>query len=287
MVSLAILSDIHGNLPALLAVEADFRRRRPDAVYVLGDMVNGCPWSAEVLDLVVDRGWEMLLGNHDDAVMQLGTPRMEPRYAIRDRYAALWWTREHLQPRHIALLEGLQCEILLAPPGLAPVRLLHGVPGNFFIGFRPDAPGAWAVSHLSSTHESTVVGGHTHCAMARAFDRWHVVNSGSVGAPYDGDPRPSYVFLEGDERGWRAEIRRVAYDLATVESGFTTSGLLRSAGVSADMFRRSVVTGLPWVADFFWWMRSQPAEVLSDMQGAQRVYDAVHGPGRWAFPFVA
>jgi hypothetical protein len=50
MVSIALLSDIHGNLPAFAAVAADIRARQPDAVYVLGDMINGCPWSAEVLD---------------------------------------------------------------------------------------------------------------------------------------------------------------------------------------------------------------------------------------------
>ena len=90
VVSIALLSDIHGNLPAFNAVAADIALQRPDAVYVLGDMINGCPWSAEVLDRLLDLGWPMLLGNHDDAVLQLDTPRMkEPRYHDRPRYAAL------------------------------------------------------------------------------------------------------------------------------------------------------------------------------------------------------
>ena len=110
MVSIALLSDIHGNLPAFDAVAADIAQRRPDAVYVLGDMINGCPWSAEVLDRLLDLGWPMLLGNHDDAVLQLDTPRMEPRYRDRPRYAALWWTREHLADRHLAALAALPLE---------------------------------------------------------------------------------------------------------------------------------------------------------------------------------
>ena len=79
MTTLALLSDVHANLPALEVVLGDIRARRPDAVYVLGDIVNGCPWPGDVLDLIAAEGWPMLLGNHDDAVIQLGTPRMEPR----------------------------------------------------------------------------------------------------------------------------------------------------------------------------------------------------------------
>ena len=90
----------------------------------------------------------MLLGNHDDAVLQLGTPRMEPRYADRTRYATLWWTREHLSDRHLARLRQLPLELSPSPAGAPPLRLFHGVPGNFFVGFRPNGtadgpPPAW------------------------------------------------------------------------------------------------------------------------------------------------
>ena len=167
MISIALLSDIHGNLPAFDAVAADIAQRRPDAVYVLGDMINGCPWSAEVLDRLLDLGWPMLLGNHDDAVLQLDTPRMEPRYHDRPRYAALWWTREQLADRHLAALAALPLEETLTLPGAPALRLLHGLPGNFFAGFRPDSPADWAARHLASVAEGTVAGGHTHVAMIR------------------------------------------------------------------------------------------------------------------------
>ena len=153
MISLALLSDIHGNLPAFDAVTADIAQRRPDAAYVLGDMINGCPWSAGVLDRLLDLGWPMLLGNHDDAVLQLGTQRMEARYHDRERYAALWWTREQLTGRHLAALSALPLEETLTVPGAPALRLIHGLPGNFFAGFRPDSPAAWAARQLASVIE--------------------------------------------------------------------------------------------------------------------------------------
>ncbi len=286
MTALALLSDIHGNLPALEAVVADVCARRPDAVYVLGDIVHGCVWSPEVMDLLLARGWPMLIGNHDDAVLQLGAPHMEARYADQQRYAGLWWTRARLTTAHLAHLEALPLELALTFPDAPPLRLLHGLPGDFFVGFRPDSPEAWAVQHLDSVSEPAVIGGHTHVAMVRPIGRWTVINSGSVGAPYDGDARAGYAWLEGHRGGWQAEIRRVAYDQAAVEAGYRASGLAAAACVLVEMFHRSVMSGLPWVSDFAWWLRTQPAEVVADQRRAQQLYDAAHGPGCWAFPYA-
>jgi len=70
-----------------------------------------------------------------------------------------------------------------------------------------------------------------------------------------------------------------------VDAGYRASGLLAEGGVMGEMFRRSVLSGLPWGADFAWWLRDQPAEAVGDVQQAQHLYDARHGPGRWAWPW--
>ena len=201
MVSIALLSDIHGNLPAFEAVAADIRARQPDAVYVLGDMINGCPWSAEVLGRLLELGWPMLLGNHDDAVLQLDTPRMEPRYCDRPRYAASGGRGAVGGPTP-GCVGGAAAGGTLTLPGAPALRLLHGLPGNFFAGFRPDSPADWAARHLAGGGGHGR-GGHTHVAMVRRIPKpdggaWRVINSGSAGVSYDGDPRASYAWLEGD-----------------------------------------------------------------------------------------
>jgi predicted phosphodiesterase len=281
---LALLSDIHANLPALEAVAADIDAARPDAVYVLGDMINGCAWPAETLDFIAARGWPMLIGNHDDAVIQLGTPRMERRYADSRYYANLWWTRAALRPDHVALIETLPRELSLAFSDAKPVRLLHGLPGNFFVGFRPDSPDMWIADQLRAIPEPTVADGHTHFPMERRVARWQVINTGSAGAPYDGDPWPSYALLDGKRRGWRVTLRRIDYDRARVEAGYHDSGLARDGGALSIMFHRTVMTGLPWVSDFNWWVRQQGPAVQAHPDAALAAYDAQHGPGHWAFP---
>ena len=224
MTRLALLSDIHANLPALEAVVADIDRHAPDAVYVLGDLVNGCAWPVETLDLLTGRGWPMLIGNHDDAVLQLGTPRMEARYGDRQYYATLWWTRARLRQDQVALLAALPEELSLAFAAAPAVRLLHGLPGNFFAGFHPDAPEDWMLRHLSGIAEPTVADGHTHFPMVRRVSRWQVINSGSAGAPYDGDPCVSYVVMEASAEGWQVTIRRIDYNRRTCGAGISRLG---------------------------------------------------------------
>ncbi len=287
MTRLALLSDIHANLPALEAIAADVDRHAPDAVYVLGDLVNGCAWPAETLDLLVDRGWPMLIGNHDDAVLQLGTPRMEPRYADRRYYATLWWTRARLAPRHLALLEALPAEFSLVFDGAPPVRLFHGLPGNFFAGFRPESPESWTIRLLHEISEPTVADGHTHFPMVRRVGRWQVINCGSAGAPYDGDPRVSYVLLDAalDELASEDPAHRLRSQ--RVEQGYHSTGLDVEGGALAAMFHRTVMTGQPWVSDFNWWVRQQPPGVQADPAAALKAYEADYGPGHWSFPLPA
>jgi hypothetical protein len=172
--------------------------------------------------------------------------------------------------------------------------LVHGVPGNFFLGFRPDSPEPWVEEQLAGTEERVVAGGHTHFPMVRSIrstssvqsEGWLVLNSGSVGIPYDGDPRTAYVWMEGEADGWHAEIRRLDYDRERVALAYQESGLAEAGGPMGEMVLRSVLTGLPWVSDFGYWMREQGNDGPADVSEAQRLYDTQHGPGRWAFPFT-
>ena len=113
---------------------------------------------------------------------------------------------------HLAALAALPLEETLTFADAPPLRLLHGLPGNFFAGFRPDSPSDWATRRLAAVAEDAVACGHTHVAMVRRIPKpdgggWLVVNSGSAGMNYDGDPRATYLWLVGDRHGWQADIQ--------------------------------------------------------------------------------
>src|SRR2546422_4300730 len=99
---LAVLSDVHSNLPALQAVLADVDRIAPDGIWVAGDLVGYNPWPNEVLEILRDRHVRAIRGNHDRAAIGGGTVRV---YEIAGR--AVRWARIPLSPAGGGLLEEL------------------------------------------------------------------------------------------------------------------------------------------------------------------------------------
>src|SRR5215212_4824484 len=100
----AILADIHGNLPALEAVLSDLKTQSPDVVYLAGDQINRCPWSNEVLDLQASLAWPAIQGNHELIIGAINTPANRPPFTNRTRFIDLWWTQEHLPAHHLAAI---------------------------------------------------------------------------------------------------------------------------------------------------------------------------------------
>ena len=207
---IAFLADIHGNLPALEAVIGDLKDQAPDAVYLVGDQINRCPWSNEVMELARDHGWPMIAGNHEWVVARLGTVQLPPPFENRARFQDLWWTWERLDPTNLATVRALPLMARIDADGLGgqngptqimtPIRLEHGVPGNPFVGFTDAMPVQKLLGALAGVREPVVVCGHTHCPLVRREAGYLICNGGSVGMPYNGDPACT-IFAVGRQTG--------------------------------------------------------------------------------------
>src|SRR5437016_14472401 len=99
---LAVLSDVHSNLPALQAVLADVDRVAPDGIWVAGDLVGYNPWPNEVLEILRERHVRAIRGNHDRAAIGGETVRFNELAG-----EAVRWTRLHLAPPGVGDLEWL------------------------------------------------------------------------------------------------------------------------------------------------------------------------------------
>ncbi|MBW7882417.1 MAG: metallophosphoesterase family protein [Caldilineaceae bacterium] len=284
---LAFLADIHGNLPALEAVVCDLRSQAPDQVYLLGDQVNRCPWNNEVMDLLADLNWPAIHGNHDQVVSRINTPENGPPFNDRQRFRSLWWTAETLAPRHLEMLRALPAERHIDVPDGPPIRLFHGVPGNPFVGIYGENGEDTVVALLGEVEEPVIVCGHTHRPMARSAGRWHMFNGGSVGLPYNGDPRAHYLLLDASveqgQRTWKPHFRRVEYDRSRLRPAYERSGMLAATGAIGELHLLSASTGQPYSSDFGIWLKSQPPEIQADLDRAVPAYLGRHGPGHWAF----
>jgi putative phosphoesterase len=215
---LAIVSDVHGNLAALEAVIEDLDRVKPDLIVHGGDLATNGPHPAECVDRIRELGWPGIAGNVDLALWWL--PETLPENTIRTFQAMVPVTAKMLGPERVAWLKTLHLEWRDGER----VALVHAVPGNTWKGVLPDASDAELKEIYGPLGATLAVYCHIHRPYVRKLDTFTVANSGSVGLPWDGDPRSSYLLIEDGEPA----IRRVTYDverhIADVErSGYPTS----------------------------------------------------------------
>ncbi|HEX3866090.1 MAG TPA: metallophosphoesterase family protein [Gemmatimonadaceae bacterium] len=244
----ALISDVHGNLPALDAVLADIAAcANAAATYHLGDLVGYGPWPNEVVARLRDRGIAGVAGNYDSTVAT-GYKHCGCRYEDAHQealsHASYAWTREHVSPETLACLGALAARIDLRPNGghvAGPtLTLIHGNHALNTVYVTEDRPSAFLANmgRAIGTRAGDVVAfGHTHVAWHRIVDGVHYVNTGSVGRPKDGDPRAGYVVLDVQSNGVQVEFRRIAYELSQVADAIMASTLppdfaayLRSGG---------------------------------------------------------
>jgi predicted phosphodiesterase len=237
---IAVLSDIHANLPALEAVAADLPS--VDEVWVLGDTVGYGPQPNEVIATLQSMGARSVLGNHDGAA--IGT--VDVSYFNTDARAAIEWTAKILDANarsYIAALPEVRAD--------GELTAVHGSPRDPIWEYITGP--AIVEANLGSYETRLCLFGHTHLPVAfRAIDggidatiglpgsearlgsERAMLNPGSVGQPRDGMRDAAYAVLELNESAGddAFEFRRIAYDIDR------TQRLMREAGLPMRLTER-------------------------------------------------
>jgi putative phosphoesterase len=231
MTRLAIFSDIHANLPAMLAVRADIEARFFDGVYCLGDLGGYASQPNEVQDEVMAMGCPTILGNYDENVgndgADCGCHYVKP-FDIEMSNISFFWTRENTTAEHKTWLRQLPREVRFEVDGKR-VLLCHGSPRDtteYLFENRSDGYlRQFTAGGAADAFADVIVFGHTHVPFHRVVDGVHFVNTGSVGRPKDGDPRAGYCVLTFDGDLVTSEQVRVAYDVEVAATRLVEAGL--------------------------------------------------------------
>ena len=223
----AVITDIHANLPALEATLTAIDGLGVDAVVCGGDLVGYGPRPNEVCALIEDRGIPTLYGNYDHAIARdlddCGCAYVTPHdRALGQR--SVDWTLVHTDARSKAFMRGLPFDLRLDMGGRR-VRLVHGSPRKVNEYLFEDKPASLYERLARGADCDVLVFGHTHRPWIREHRGVLFVNCGSVGKPKDGDPRAAFALLEFAGGRVGASIRRVAYDAAAVAREVSASGL--------------------------------------------------------------
>jgi putative phosphoesterase len=229
MTTLAVLSDLHGNLSALEAAEADLARRKVDQVLILGDLVGYLSRPNRVVQRVAlrmaQKNWRVIAGNYDLAVVAGGDEGAERflKPGIGEMPRRVFdWTCDKVNPQIRELLATLPQSLSFEISGVTSMAV-HGSPDGIRDYVFPDRPQEHLDAWLEQSGAKCIFMGHTHQPFARKLPQGLVVNPGSLGQPKDGDPRPSYALV--DLESLKAKIIRLDYDLEA------EAELLREAGL--------------------------------------------------------
>lgn len=214
MQKIAIISDIHGNIPALDAVLGDIRQRSVDAIYCLGDLVGTGPFPAEAVDIIKEACSLIVMGNWDHLLTK---PTQDE---------VLLWHQRRLGEQRLQWLEQLPFSYDFRMSGKR-IRLFHASPVSVYTRIQPWDSMESRLTMFQNTDKTgapygeelpDVVGyGDIHNAYSQNLRGRTLFNTGSVGNPLD-IPQASYAILEGQldssiPAAFSIQLVRVPYDI--------------------------------------------------------------------------
>jgi putative phosphoesterase len=238
---IAVLSDVHGNSVALEAVLAEVKRERPDWVLVAGDLVLNGPdpnGTVDALRALEADGGLIVSGNTDIAVGDFDYGAAFPQYQddVPDIVtAAAEWAHDELGDDQLAWLRRLPAERRIRAGDDQLVLVVHASPGSQTRGFDQALDANIIFERAAATDARVICVGHTHLPEVRDLGWKLVVNSGSAGYVFDGDPTASWAMVSVEGTDVDAQIRRTEYDVLSVANAISARGL------PGDVYRAATV----------------------------------------------
>ncbi len=233
---IAVLADVHANLPALEAVVRDTRSEGAERLWHLGDAVGYGADPFACLQLLADMESVLIAGNHEQASCDLAEAQGFNPAALE----SVRWTHDALD----SVLRKKLCELPVNASPLTGVFIFHGLPGNSAGYLRTQEMARLVFDHLEDRDPRIRISffGHTHKPMVftrlpgrpvEMFDphqdlitspgRHYLVNPGSVGQPRNGDSSAHYLIFDPEEG--HIHFRRVEYDIASAQERILAAGL--------------------------------------------------------------
>ncbi|QQT26362.1 metallophosphoesterase family protein [Sphingobacterium spiritivorum] len=236
MIRLAIISDIHGNLPALQSVLEDIRIKDIGQIYCLGDLVDFAPWGNEVIDQIKSRGIPCLLGNHDERIAFDQEIRPLPHHSEEEtavRYLAINHSKATITTAHKQFLAQFPYQLRLTYKiGMKQwnIQLVHASTRSNDEYVYEDHDKADLIKMLSNSDADLLAMGHTHLSYQRKVSLPSgkvstALNCGSVGRSKEKDRKATYAVITLTEESVKADIIKVDYPIAEVAEAIAESSI--------------------------------------------------------------
>ncbi|WP_160717880.1 metallophosphoesterase family protein [Chitinophaga solisilvae] len=224
---IAVISDIHGNLPALIAVLEDIQHFPADIIYCLGDLTDAAPWHNEVISTIRSLAIPTIMGNHDERIAfdhpvhPLSKHGPEEQVA---RLAAINYTKATITADNKMFLSHLPHHIRFEAGG-KHFLLVHGSADSNDEYLYDTHNAATLQQMLSQQQADIMVCGHTHISYLRTLpDGKQVINTGSVGRTKEQDGKATYLqIVIHEDTSIQYTLRKVTYNIKETADGIRSS----------------------------------------------------------------
>jgi len=209
----ALIGDVHANLPALEAVLVHAHDQGVEAIWNVGDFVGYGAFPDSVVQRLRKENVLSIAGNYDLKVLQFKQKREKWRKKKKqEKYLAFKWAYENLSKKSRKYLRFLSKELRLKVKGKR-ILLTHGSPASNEEPLTSDTPEERLRKLAKMAKADVIICGHSHQPFARQVDDVWFINPGSVGRPDDGDPRACYAILQIESEGLQVHHYRLEYDI--------------------------------------------------------------------------
>lgn len=233
MSRILVISDIHGNYPALQAVAEQVDIAHCDYIFNCGDSTVYAPFPNQVLDWLTEHGAVSILGNTDDKVIKLLKGKSFKKPGKAEKRIMYTHTAQILTPANRSILRGFTKKNKLEVQG-RHIKLFHGSPvkhTEFLFANTPDKRFRQLARDCSG---DIIITGHSHTPFHKIIDSTHFINPGSVGRMFDGIPRASFAIIELSPKKVQVNLCRCDYDIEQVVAGLEAAEL---PDIYAAMYR--------------------------------------------------
>jgi len=222
----ALISDIHANLPALEAILNDAHGRGVEAIWNMGDMLGYGASPNEVVELLLKENAQNIMGNYDSKVLKVKEKKKNWKdEKPPEKWFAYNWTYKNLSKGNRDYLAKLPNEIRMETEGKR-ILLTHGSPDSDEEHITSETPEERFIEIAEKANADVIIFGHSHLPFKHKVGKVWFINPGSVGRQGDGDPRSSYAILNIKHPNlFRIDFYRVEYDIEMAVEAIHNSGL--------------------------------------------------------------
>ncbi len=234
MTRILVISDIHGNYPALRAVADQVDISSCDIILNCGDSTVYAPFANQALDWLTRHNALSILGNTDGKVIKLLKGKSFKKPGKAEKRIMYEHTAETLTKQNQVVLTGLKKKKKLLVEN-QHIHIFHGSPEHPNEFLFPDTPEKRFRQLALNSKADIIITGHSHIPYHKFIARTHFINPGSVGRMFDGIPKGSYAILELDNKKIQVNHYRCNYDIEEVVAGLQKAAL---PSIYAAMYRR-------------------------------------------------